>query len=261
MRKSTRQGQGGVTLTELLAVLAILGLLATLSVPVVINRAQQAKFSVAKAECEALAKGEDMCGLMHGYYVPLQMLDDIPYDPGAPRDPLRTDDIRNEKSGSAPYVIDVSISPYTQYTAGNQRNLTDTFPLRLVRLETDWSGPFTQSQRVFHSSVGYPSSTYERRDFPLDPWGNPYRLYSPLGITGSDAGTQGNPAMPLSVIDSDSFSNGRLSTTDKRWDRFAVVSFGPDSVSDGPSPSPTKQQDDIVYFFGALIPESTFYIP
>lgn len=261
MQITKRREQAGVTLTELLAVLAIVGLLATLAIPVVINRAAQAKFSVAKAEVEALAKGEDMAGLIHGYYVPLQLLDNIPFDNTSSRDAIRTDDLRNESAN--PFLIDIGLSVSFQYSGGNQPQLLDTSPLRLVRLETEWSGPFTQWQRAFKSANTYPSPTYERRDFPLDPWGNPYRLYSPLGITGSIAGT--TSAFPLSfgVIDNDSFSNGQLTNSDDRFDRFVVISFGPDGLSDGltPDPNDNDPEDDIIYYFGAPIPETTFVIP
>ncbi len=246
MRETTGRYKAGVTLTELMVVLLIVSLLATLAVPVVINRSAQARVSVARSECEALAHGEDMCGMIHGYYVPLQVLDDIPTVLTA-RDPIRTDDLLNE-DGLSLQLINVNINPSQQ--VGVQDILDTASSSNTVRqMESDWAGPFVQPQRVFKSGLP-PTSQYEQRDYPLDPWGNPYRMYSPIGIVGDTSGTSGIPST-YTQIDTSSFSNGQLTTTDDRFDRFAIVSFGPNGFSDGPNPG--VNADDIVYFFGTLV--------
>ena len=73
-----RTPRAGVTLTELLVVLVIVALMATLAVPVAINRAQQSKVTAARADAKMLAEAEEICAMIHGFYVPLQVLDDVP---------------------------------------------------------------------------------------------------------------------------------------------------------------------------------------
>src|SRR5678816_3845545 len=72
-----RRDNAGVTLTELLVVLLIIAILATIAVPVYLNRVEEARVRTAQAEVSEIAKGEDMVAATHGFYVPLQMLDDV----------------------------------------------------------------------------------------------------------------------------------------------------------------------------------------
>ncbi|MBI1784077.1 prepilin-type N-terminal cleavage/methylation domain-containing protein [Candidatus Sumerlaeota bacterium] len=244
-RFSQNTGWAGVTLTELIVVLAIVSLLATLAVPVVITRQREAKYAIARSECETLAKGEELCGLSHGYYVPLQVLDDNPKVAGST--PTITDSIDGELTTIQ--LIDVNVNPTQQL--GAQDTLAST-KLAVLRLESDWGGPFVQPQRVFvDPNIPPPSQTLQRTDYPLDPWLFPYRLYSPLGVVGSSAGT--NPlGSPITVSDMQAagFSNGNLTNLDRRFDRYAVVSYGPNGVTDGLNPT---SPDDVVYFFGTLV--------
>lgn len=248
MRAFKKTAMAGVTLTELIVVLAIVSLLATLAVPVVINRSREARIAVAQAEVEALAKGEEICGITHTFYVPLQMLDNIPYVQTG-RDNIRTDDIINDINASDISLISVDINTAQQIATG--QTLLVSGSSIAIRLESEWAGPFTQPQRVF-DNLGAPSSQYERLDHPLDPWGNAYRFYSPEGIIGSTTGTNpnGSPST-FTDMDSTSFSDGSLTNIDDRFDRFAIVSFGPDGVSDGPNPG--NDADDVIYFFGTLV--------
>lgn len=249
MRAIKKTALAGVTLTELIVVLAIVSLLATLAVPVVINRAREARIAVARSEVQSLAQGEEICGIEHGFYVPLQMLDNIPYVQTG-RDGSRTDDIVNDINGNYVELISVDINSAQQIANGQPQ--LDTGQAVSDTLETDWKGPFTQPQRVFKFPGAAPSPQVERFDHPLDPWGNAYRLYSPEGIVGSSVGTNPSGA-PATNGDMNipSFSNGNLSNVDDRFDRYAVVSFGPNGVSDGINPG--TDADDIVYLFGTLV--------
>jgi prepilin-type N-terminal cleavage/methylation domain-containing protein len=247
IRKNT-----GVTLTELLVVLAIIGLLATIAVPVYVNRAEQAKVKIAWEETRAIGQAEEAIAVVHGFYVPLQLLDDIPETSDSAND----DSINNEP-GSI-YLIDAGVNAGIQQ--GSQWQLTNTDENRQVaNLVYFWQGPFLNPTRVYYDPDTYDnpwdptmSTSDRRRDYPLDPWGQPYRMYSEVGIVGSGALNDDN-------YNSDSFSNGSLTSSDDRFDRYAIVSWGPDAMRDSdPSRSPTKTDDDIVHYFGAVIAETTY---
>ena len=254
-RKARRiglRGSRGVTLTELLVVLAILGLLATIAIPVYVNKMEQAKFKVAVEECEEIAQAEQACAIIHGFYVPLQLLDNIPVNQS---NQSFADDLDNEDLNNM-YLVDAFVDVDKQRT-GTQKRLADfNADKRVGLLYYNWNGPFLNPTRVFvppneETSQFLQTATGVRRDFPLDPWGHPYRLYSPIGVVGSDA-IVSNPTD--ADYDNDTFSNGVVTNNDDRFDVFAIVSFGPDG-------EPQEDQDDepdIVYTFGHVVNETAY---
>ncbi len=236
----------GITLTELLVVLAIIGLIATIAVPTYLNRLEQARITTAKAEVEEIAKAQEILNATYGVYLPIQLLDDVPVSPSGSSTPP-PDDFDNEPLSSL-YAIDTSIPVYMQ--VGNQTSgaydldLSTTTNQKIVSMIENWAGPFLAPQRVYKGSAtgSYPTSGEAiRRDFPLDPWKRPYRFFSPVGIIGARA--------DVTDYDSDSFSNGELSTQDDRFDRFAIVSLGPDGLLDGTGSASSR--DDVFYLFGS----------
>lgn len=244
--KKSRENQG-VTLTELLVVLAIIGLLATIAVPVYVNRSEQAKIKIAHQECKTIAQAEEICAITHGFYVPIQVLDDVPDTTESDADSITNEDSRI-------YLIDAGISAELQL--GRQLQLGDTHDQRVKDLINYWQGPFLNPSRVYYDTDVYSSPwdetmtpTDRRRDYPLDPWGRPYRMYSSVGIVGT--GALGDN------YDSDTFSNGHLTENDDRFDRYAIVSFGPNGQSDS-YVGATQLKDDIVYFFGGVISETQY---
>lgn len=253
MKLMKRRGASGVTLTELMVVLVVVGLLATIAVPALIGRSTQAKFAVARAECEALAQGEQMCGLTHGFYVPLQLLDNIPNFSGF--SPNRDDTISNIPAGM--FLIQVDRSASDQISTG-QYDMTSNVTSVKTMID-EWQGPFVNFQRPYiplpASGIFTPTTTSVQYDHPLDPWGNPYRLYSPQGITGSNRGTGGSVTPPTTTdLTVSSFSNADLTNQDDRFDRYAIVSFGPNGIGDftpisGGTTTPFIG-DDVIYFFG-----------
>ncbi|GAB4321744.1 MAG: hypothetical protein Kow0059_16550 [Candidatus Sumerlaeia bacterium] len=242
----------GVTLIELLVVLAIIGLLATIAIPVYINRVEQAKVRVAQQEVAEIATAQDILGLTHGFYVPLQMLDDLPASVAAP-DP-KDDSLSNENDL---YLIDLSVPVQDQLTSQKRLSSRTTDP-KVASLYNFWQGPFLNPQRVYIGDAvnNDPNNIPTTRiplDYPLDPWTTPYRFYSPLGIIGTNASQ--DTTINAGVMENFSFSDGRITTVNDRFDRFAIVSFGPDRVADTAA---TTNPDDIIYTFGYQFTESTF---
>jgi prepilin-type N-terminal cleavage/methylation domain-containing protein len=248
--------QKALTLTELIVVLVILALLSAIAIPVFVHRAEEAKIRTAQQEVREIASAEELCGLNHSVYLPIQVLDDIPNDTSNVALPQQPDEIRNDYDV---YVID-TLRPLDEQLNGPvqlaQKQLDPGTALdtpKLRRIRELWQGPFLNPKRVYERPNDTGSVVKTRRDFPLDPWGEPYRLYSPLGIVGSAAEN-------LTDFDSDSFSDGRLTTRDRRFDRFAVVSFGPDNQPGGidESGNTTPIGDDIFYFFGTVMSETSY---
>lgn len=254
MLMSKKKRIKGVTLTELLVVLAIIGLLATIAVPVYVNKMEQAKVTTAKHEVREIANAEEVCGIMHGYYVPLCMLDDLPFR--SQGHTAVADDIENTMN-----VIDVRLIstgiPVTEQI-GNQRLLNEFDEIKAIsNLYYGWQGPFINFKRYYLGDGIYvedpnPMSEDVARDHPLDPWGNPYIMVTELGAV-TPRGGLGNV-----LITSDTDGN-------REFDRMAIYSLGPDgsvvSIEDGEVEYiNTTLRDDIWVYFGSsgLRPE-TYY--
>lgn len=239
----------GVTLTEMLAVVAIMMILSVMAVGGFLQRVHLARVKRANAEARQIAEAEIQCAAIHGYFVPIQVLDDVMDVPG---DTLSRDDTINNEPISQIYLIDPHVPSYLQQ--GRQLRLFDIYNTRIRRMRDNWQGPFLRVKDVYIgdastddpedlAAAGIPSYW----DFPLDPWGQPYRMYSPLGIVGTNAQDANNFGS--------NFSDGLLRSFEDRFDRFAIVSFGPDQRSDY---GRTEGNDDIIYSFGFTFSETTY---
>lgn len=241
----------GFTLTEMLAVVAILLVLGAMAVPVYTERVENSRRATALSETRSLAEAEEMVAMIHGFFVPLQVLDDVKEVTGVNNTLSERDTIDRDADLSL-FVIDPNQSLARQ--DGDQFVLDENSDSARVReMINFWQGPFAKTKRVFiageeNDDPENLNSTLVLRDFPLDPWGQPYRFYSPLGLIGSSAGVT-----DLSGINNDSFSDGNLTQQDRRFDRYAIVSFGRDGESD----TETNSADDIIYQFGQVVSETT----
>lgn len=251
MRRYTHKPNRGLTLTELLVVMVIIGLLSTVAIPVYVNRMEEARVKICQAEERELAQAEEQCALLHGFYVPLQMLDDRPTIQGL----TSTGDIIDREIQSI-RVINPLVRPEVQI--GNQVTLGDGFNgnnARVREMVRHWGGPFLTPQRVYTGDEdpkdpGFENTLMAQLDFPLDPWGQPYRFYSPIGIIGSNAST-------LNLINLQvGFSDGTLTQIDDRdLERYAIISYGRDNL---PETGVGAIRDDIIHLFGTAGVESDF---
>jgi hypothetical protein len=179
-------------------------------------------------------------------------LDNLP--PDNTSSTAQDDDMQQENNI---YLIDLARPARDQLS--DQAQLNDrTTDAKVAAMYNYWIGPFLNPQRVYIGDAAtndpnFITNTVIHLDYPLDPWGTPYRFYSSEGIIGSNAtaDTQTNP----SSLDNFSFSDGRITTSDDRFDRYTIVSYGPDRESDQTS---STFPDDIIYYFGSYYTETTY---
>jgi prepilin-type N-terminal cleavage/methylation domain-containing protein len=257
MRSIKKKGQRGVTLTELLVVLAIIGLLATIAVPVYVNKMELAKINTAKTELRELADAEEQCGILHGFYVPMNMLDDIPYRSVSANRPPRVDDVQNTAVEIDPYLISTGVPILDQQANGQLRLNTNKDDTKAVGvLYYGWQGPFINYKRYFmgidkngayiYVEPPLPDTNNIAADFPLDPWGNPYLMLTELGIVN------------LTGL----ITNNKL---DHSFDRMTILSLGPDgsAIISGTNSltytNPTSVDDLWVHFGASGLPAETNY--
>ena len=250
MRSIKKKRQRGVTLTELLVVLAIIGLLATIAVPVYVNKMELAKINTAKTELRELADAEEQCGILHGFYVPMNMLDDLPYR--TQNRPARVDDVQNTADAINPYLISTGVPIQDQHTNGQFRLSTNKDDTKSVgTLYYGWQGPFINYKR-YYMGVGIyveppnPDTNNIAADFPLDPWGNPYLMLTELGVVDL---------------------TGLITTNEleHKFDRMTILSLGPDgsAIISGTNSltytNPTSDDDLWVHFGASGLPAETNY--
>jgi prepilin-type N-terminal cleavage/methylation domain-containing protein len=251
--------QRAVTLTELLVVLAIISLLATLAVPVYVSQINRARVATAQAEVRSIAEAQQAVAVTHGYFVPIHILNNVPNAPtGASSTGDRDDFVR--VSSNTVFAIDATISP-DRYRNGdvsdanyNPRIQTSGSNSRITRMVETWQGPFLNPKRIRYdgASAGVQGSGDYSRDLVVDPWGNPYRFY----FTGGLIGDGSLPTGPLTDSQVNlAVDNGNVTPSGAeqgRFDRFAILSYGPDSVSGYASNNSLISGDDVFYTFTSL---------
>lgn len=258
MNKLSRKTNRGVTLNELLVVLAIISLLSTIAVPVYISQIQRARIVTAQSEVRTIAEAEQQVAILHGFFVPIHVLDNVP-DPAndEPNTVGTRDDFRDMSTGTR-YLIDVYQRLVDQN--GSQVRITDTNNIRVQRMIDTWQGPFLNPKRVRYVGENFttPGSGNPTEDLVVDPWGNPYRFYTEFGITGgaNPPTTVSNEVLTLSM---DSLELNVLGSESGRFDRYAIVSYGPDGVTGYSGGTDLAQGDDIYYEFSGLSGNETFY--
>jgi type II secretory pathway pseudopilin PulG len=228
-----------VTFTELLVVLAITAILVAVAVPTATNYTERARLSAATSDARSYAQAEDACQAIHGYYVPLQLLDDRPGDSVVNNDADRIGFYTSVRA------IDPLIPCIDQQT--NQPTITATSANGRVRqMVSGWQGPFIEFRRATNTpNPG--TQTAQRDDFPLDPYGQPYRFFSPCGEIGSIGA---NVVDDPESLDTESDGNGLLTNNNDEYDRYTIVSFGRDTEQD--SLLTLQEGDDIVHMFGIV---------
>lgn len=226
-----------VTLTELLVVVAIIALLSTMAVPVYINQLQRARIATAQMETRHIAEAMNAVAITHGFLVPIHILNNVPErDNTSSGSPGAQDNFTNlSNGGSNRFLIDIS-RPLSDQTGSDQLRISDGLgsgaDTRVQRMVQGWQGPFLNPKRIGYvgATVTNPNAGELTEDLVLDPWGNPYRVWSERGLLGgAPFPSSTGETLELRMDDLELPSGQGLGVD--RFDRFAIVSFGPNGIA------------------------------
>ncbi len=242
-------------MVELLIAIIIIGILVTIIVPVLSNRAADARLAAAQADLEAIANAQSQVALDTGYIVRLHVLDDsaAASDGAASSDPddvvdTVVDEVNNVGPGGAgnpgQIFLDAKngvimpINLYDRLIAGPE--------------QFGWRGPYVNFQRKLRQTtpaVVFPPNGEWTFGTPLDPWGNPYFLFVAgldSGVGGSSNGRWVNER--TGTLDTQFSFNG-FNSDAQRFDRNTVLSLGPDGVAGAGGATELGTGDDIYRSF------------
>ena len=239
----------------------IISILATILIPVLNKRADQAKITTAKRDLEELANAEERVAIDIGYYVRMYALDDVAGGDGVglgeatantsdidgiadePRNrlyPAATDPLTGR--ASAPEAI--FINPETQNfpaLAVGQAFFQQYMVTSTAESSYRWQGPYFNIHRDETIETNDPVSIPRHMvDIPNDPWGNDYLFFTRNGLVLEPAGVIVNNASAQSV--------GYPAT--QVFDRPTMLSLGPDGIVGSEGAPGFGKGDDLYRSFG-----------
>lgn len=176
-------------------------LVGALALPAAPAASPAANYVAAQSEMNTLANAMELVYLDTGWLTTLENLNDV-----------NNPNVGNDFD----YILDGGGALVINPTTGQFR------PQRLDIVSipgfNGWQGPYVNYQ---NNRIDLPPVEYDLGS-PLDPWGNPYRLYTPLGL-----------ADPIS-------ESITLEDYGDTFDRFMIVSYGPDGVPSDLDPPPRQ---------------------
>lgn len=216
--------QAGFTILEILIAVIIIGVLVAVAVSRYTQRTDDAKYNTARSEMLQFVKAEQAIELDTGYYVSLRVINDL------------HGNYPNGVLGWWEYPIEMeygnAIDTSGQYSSKPNNALAG-----------DWQGPYMQFKQkgpqgnllgVYTNDALPETSPETMYGIPLDPWGNPYRLYGPYYNNAFNAGAN--------VVDP-TVAPGYI------FDRFVIVSFGKNTTRDFDKGAIGNTGDDIIVPF------------
>lgn len=247
-----RRPKAGFTIVEVVITFIIIGILALIMTPMLVNRSKQAKVTATTKDLEIIADAMERVAIDTGYYVRPYVLDDGLGGNGVGNTEYGDtyEGVRDNEDEDI-YYTDPEyffISITTDDFATNQSNLWN----RLSENETNfnYNGPYLIMHRDENDN-----------DWPDDPWGNDYLLftragglkpaYAPLDEGVTDYSSEFYTTLSYEVSSSD---------VEFDTDVFklpTLLSLGPNGLpGDGTATTNFGDGDDIIRSFGG---GSTYY--
>ncbi|MBN1515766.1 prepilin-type N-terminal cleavage/methylation domain-containing protein [Candidatus Sumerlaeota bacterium] len=235
--------QSGFSIIELLIALVIIGILTSVAISRIANRAEEARQKAAMSDLKELARAQEHVSIDTGFLFRLHVLNDsnggdaTAYDPDDPSD--LHDGILRERYQTLvgnPLRIFIDAEDGTQLSTPEAALQFDL--LSSNETNFSWKGPYINWQVV----------DIETKLFPADPWGTPYLLFTDAGMMVEPAGR---------MEDGTSFAGifAQLSTASwggtegNKFDRPTLVSLGRDGLPGDNGASAVGTGDDLTYQF------------
>jgi prepilin-type N-terminal cleavage/methylation domain-containing protein len=184
-RSHGQQEASGFSIIELLIAIIIIGILVAVIVPVLLNRAEEARVRAAEQDVRELREAEVRAFIDTGYLYRFYVLDDVM---GGDRVYLRgvksdVDGVRDEDLNTS--VLDPTqlfINPKTGFFYSRSQTPNQIWEDRMSKNETTfgWDGPYIN----FHTM-----RDMDFDDLPEDPWGNEYLMFTQKGWVDMYKGT------------------------------------------------------------------------
>lgn len=212
-RHGRRARTAGFTIIELLIAVIIIGILVAIIVPVLANRANEARLAATRTDLDALQTAQQHAAIDTGYFYRLYVLDDVRDGDGvAPHlandivDGVQDEQFRGDVSNPTSLFIDTNSGQMLDAaTAANKyRTMVDN------ETNFNWNGPYINVAKKSKTGIDAPPA-----GMPVDPYGQPYMLFTKEGLVQE----------PQGVITTQ--WNGYNA---KVFDRPTVLSLGPDGV-------------------------------
>jgi len=253
-----RKSRKGFSILELLIAVIIIGVLAAILIPIIGNRANQARVSSAKADLDRIGAAMERQAIDTGYYVRLWALDDIAGSvvsiPATNPSGTVFNSVR-QWDDPAFYFESVDTNFFI-YSEGDvvgdfvPSNVNSNLLDQIQRSETDfnWNGPYISFNSDENS---YPSwgATLAKDGLPDDPWGNNYLLFTREGLVLEPDGDIVTTADFPIVANNPTATPAVIGADCNVFDRTLVLSLGPDGVP-GDGGTQLGEGDDLIRFIG-----------
>lgn len=269
--RGRRRARRAFSVVELLVAVIIIVVLATMAIPIIQNRVDQARLTRAQHEMDALADALNRVEADTGYYVRLFMLNDLNVEL-PDRDGIATQrppDPNDVVDGVMDYANAGGYHPNTDrlfiIASAEDKSqigrLVDaaTGAALLQRLVNDaeafgWNGPYInwQTDENVYDTIA-PANVPSPDGIPDDPWGNNYLLITTWGLIPDGETTWApGPNGPVVSFALPIGSSGAVvaNNLDEVVDRVAIVSLGPNGVVGSGGGSALGSGDDLIRFVG-----------
>ncbi|MDX2176036.1 MAG: prepilin-type N-terminal cleavage/methylation domain-containing protein [Candidatus Sumerlaeia bacterium] len=258
MSQTRRRAHSGFSIVELLIAIIIITILATILIPLIAKRTEDARNARALNDLENIVEAQQRASVDTGYYVRLFALNDtyggtLPFT--RPNPPNGYIDGLGQYDAAGGYYQNIDnffIDPQSNtFLTPPSRNTT--IRLRINNNETNygpselyrWGGPYLSFTRDNNLASGVVAAD----GIPDDPWGNNYLFFTRLGLILEPQGSLETNSVALSS-NGNYTSGGPYDVTG--FDRPTIASTGPDGTPGDATSGATTfgDGDDLFRSFG-----------